>query len=98
MPRTFYSDYVQRCMRFYVRYSKPEFLNGVDKENWIACARALKSFSRWERYVLLAVYRNGDTLVNNVYRVSKKQSVEQEKVWGLIHKLEYRIAKERGLL
>lgn len=98
MPRTFYSDYVQHCVRFYVKYPEPDFLNDADRENWAACEKALKSFSKWARYILTEVYSSDDTLVDNVYRTSMQMGVKRDKVWRLIHKLERKIAEERGLI
>ena len=98
MSRSFYSGYVQHCMRFYVRCPKPVFYNDVGQQNWKACERALKGFSEWAKDVLTAVYSNGDTLADSVYQVSKNRGVEQDKVWKLIRKLERKVAKERGLI
>lgn len=42
--RTFYSEYVQHCMRFYARHANPKFRSDADKKNWFACDSALKGF------------------------------------------------------
>ena len=31
--RTFYSEYVQHCMRFYARHANPKFRSDADKKN-----------------------------------------------------------------
>lgn len=98
MSRTFYSDYVRHCMRFYVKYPEPVFYNDVGRHNWKACEKALKGFSEQEKRVLTEVYICGDTLVDNVFQVSEKQGVEPDIVWRIMHKLERKIAKERGLI
>ena len=43
--RTFYSEYVQHCMRFYARHTNPKFRSDADKKNWFACDSALKGFT-----------------------------------------------------
>lgn len=88
MPRTFYSDYVRRCMQFYVRYPEPFFRNDADRQNWEACERALKGFSKWAKYILTEVYNGDDTLADNVHQTSMQLGIKQDKVWRLIHKLE----------
>lgn len=62
MSRTFYSEYVNHCLRFYARHDRPKFHSEADKHNWAACDSALKSFSDNDRAMLLYIYREGDTL------------------------------------
>ena len=62
MSRTFYSEYVNHCLRFYARHDRPKFHSEADKHNWAACDSALKSFSDNDRAMLLYIYREGDTV------------------------------------
>lgn len=55
--RTFYSEYVQHCMRFYARHTNPKFRSDADKKNWFACDSALKGFTDKEQEMLLTIYR-----------------------------------------
>ena len=66
MSRAFYSDYVNHCLRFYARHLNPKFKSDVDKHNWVACDHALKGFSDSDRELLMEVYRDGDTIPDNV--------------------------------
>jgi hypothetical protein len=59
MSRTFYSEYVNHCLRFYARHERPKFHSEADKHNWAACDSALKSFSDNDRAMLLYIYREG---------------------------------------
>jgi len=96
--KTFYSDYVQHCMRFFARYTRPKFRSNADKENWNACASAIKGFTDFEQDILLNVYSEGDTIPDNIYRISEDRSIKQETIWKIVNTLERRIAKRRGLL
>ena len=96
--KNFYSDYIQHCMRFYARYPHPKFRTDADKQNWEACDHALKSFDKEEREMLLTIYREGDTIADNVYKMSLDMSIKQDSIWKLLHELERKIAKRRGLL
>jgi hypothetical protein len=78
--RTFYSEYVQHCMKFYARHPNPKFKSSADKLNWNACEAALKGFTAQEQDILLNVYTEGDTIPNNVYKVSIENSVAQNTV------------------
>lgn len=98
MARAFYSQYVNHCLRFYARYQKPKFYNEVDKRNWIVCKDVLEDFSEQDRELLLTIYRNRDTVEDNVYQMSKDKGISQDTIWKLINELEYKIAKRRGLL
>lgn len=97
--RTFYSEYVTHCLRFYSRYPKPNhFRTEADKKNWQASDNALKGFSDSDREMLIAIYREGDTIPDNVYQMAKKLNVKQDNIWKLITELERKVAKRRGLL
>ena len=98
MSRAFYSEFVSHCLRFYARYEDRIYNSEAEKHNWIACHMALKSFTKAERKKLLTIYKEGDTIPNNVYQVSKKSGVHQDVIWGLVRECEKRVAKYRGLL
>lgn len=96
--RTFYAEYVQHCLRFYTRYPNPEFRSDTDKQNWNACDRAMKDFTDKERDILMTVYREGDTISDNVYKVSVDRNMKQDTIWNLTNRLERKVATYRGLL
>ncbi len=98
MARTFYSEYVNHCLRFYARHPIPKFHSDADKENWIACDKAIKAFPEKERNLLISIYSEGDTIPDTVYRISKKNGIGQDTIWKLIGELERKVAKRRGLL
>lgn len=96
--RTFYSDYTQHAMRFYARHINPKFRSDADKQNWYACDSALKGFTVTEIDILLTVYREGDTLADNIYKVSVDRNIKQDTIWKLVNELERKIAKRRNLI
>lgn len=96
--RTYYSDYIQHCMRFYARHPNPKFRSDADKQNWYACEHALKGFTDADRDILLFIYREGDTIPGNVHRVSVQKNIKQDKIWALVNELEHKIAKRRSLI
>lgn len=98
MSRSFYSEYVNHCMRFYARHPKAKFHSEADKHNWVACEDALNTFSDSDREMLLTIYREGDTIPDNIYQMAKSKGVSQDGIWKLVNELERKIAKRRGLL
>lgn len=98
MARTFYSEYVNHCLRFYARHPNPVFHSEVDKNNWLACEKALKKFSDENREMLLSIYSDGDTVPDKVYRISKEKKIKQDSIWKLINELERKVAKSRSLI
>lgn len=96
--RTFYSEYVQHCMRFYARHPRPKFRSDADKQNWNACDNALKGFTDKERDILMTVYREGGTIPDNVYKLSVDRNIKQDTIWKLINELERKVAKRRNLI
>lgn len=98
MARAFYSEYVNHCLRFYARHTKPQFRSAADKNNWLACDNALKSFTDSESEMLLTIYREGDTIPDNVYQMAKSKGIKQDSIWKMVNELERKVAKRRGLL
>lgn len=98
MPRTFYSDYVNHCLRFYARYPKPIFYNEVDKNNWQACDKALTEFTEDDRKMLLGIYADGDTIADNVYKIATERNIKQDSIWKLLNNLEHKVAESRKLI
>lgn len=98
MIRPYYSDYVTHCMNFYARYPNPTFRTEIDKLNWKACDYAIRKFSPVDREILLSIYRERDSLADNVYEISVSLKVNQDKVWSLISELERNVAKRRKLI
>lgn len=98
MARAFYSQYVNHCLRFYARHSNPKFHSESDKHNWAACDNALKDFSDSDREMLLTIYREGDTIQDNIYQMAKSKGISQDTIWKLVNELERKVAKRRGLL
>lgn len=98
MSNTFYSQYVDHCLRFYVRHSNPKFYRESDKNNWIACDTALKEFSDNEKEIFFIIYKDGNVLSDNIYHVARCKGVSQDVIWKSVNELRCKIAKKRGLL
>lgn len=99
MSKTYYSEYVNHCLRFYVRHGEQSsFRSEADKLNWFACDNAFKSFSAKDRELLMSVYKNGDTLSDGVYKTALSAGINQLSIWRLIKDVERKVAKRRGLL
>lgn len=98
MSKNTYSTYIRHCLRFYARYDEPIFQSRADKKNWLACDRVLKRFSDKEREILIAVYKENDTLADNVYQIAKQKHIKQSRIWNMIDNLEREVAICRGLL
>jgi hypothetical protein len=96
--RKYYSEFVGHWIRYYARHPHPQFHTDVEKENWVAVANALKKFSESDKKMLLDVYRNTDTMPNNVYQVAKRYHIDQRKLWKLMLELENKTARYRRLI
>lgn len=96
--KLYYSEFVNHCLRFYVRYPSPRFRTDVEKKNWNACDLAFKSFSDSDKELLTNLYSDSDTMSDNVYQLAKRNNISQDAIWKLIGELERKVAKRRGLL
>lgn len=100
MNKPFYSDYVRHALRFYSRYCAimPYFKSDADKQNWIACNKAIQEYSERDKDILVAVYGGYDTLADNVYESANKHRINQNIIWDMMKEFERKVAKKRGLL
>ena len=99
MIKTYCTDYIRHCLRFYTRYNQPKsFSTQADRKNWYACHTVMEQLDKGDRELLYEVYRNGDTIPDNIYRLAKGQGIPQDDIWKLVANLEYRIAQRRGLI
>lgn len=101
--RPYYAEFVKHCMKFFAKtYSRgegiPSFKSEVDRKNWFACYLTFQRYSEADQETLLYVYGSGDTMADNIYAVSKKQNINQDKIWNLVGEFERKVAKRRGLL
>lgn len=92
-----YTDYVRHCLRFYARYNNPNYYSEEDKIDWKACDDAFKTLSDNDKTIAFAVYGNRDTLADNVYEYCTKNDIEQSVIMDLMCKIEFMVAKQRGL-
>ncbi len=97
MARAHYTEYVNHCMRFYTRHARPAE-QSADALNWLSCEKALAAFSPEEQDILTFVYREKDTIPDNVFAIAKEKGIKQNRVWGMMMALELKIAKIRGLI
>lgn len=98
MRRNYYSDYVEHCLRYYARNQEPTFTSYTQGKNWIACDIAINALHPKHREIVLAVFRSGDTVQDNVYQCSKEYGMKQDDVWKIVNATMVAIAKERGLI
>lgn len=84
-------------MRFYARHQNPTFRSDVDKQNWLVCDSALKELGDKDQELILAIYRERDTIPDNIYSISIAQNINQDAIWKLVNDFEYKVAKKRGL-
>ena len=96
--KTYYSEYVQHCMRFYARHPHPIFRSNADKENWNACNVVMRNYNPTEHEIIMYIYREGDTIPDNIYKISKEKNIKQDTIWKLVNELEHKIAKRRHLI
>ena len=102
--RPHYAEFSKHAMRYYVRSvinsssQCPRFKTESDKKNWYACQSALTTFPAEDRDLLLRMYITRDNMPQNIYDLSKKENIKQDRLWGLVNDFERVFAKKRGLI
>ena len=98
MSKPYYSDYITHMLRYYARNDKKYSDNEISKLNWSACDSVLKTLPTKDRSIIMEVYWEKDTLVDNIYQVSRQNGIPQNNIWTLVRSVEAKIAKVRGLI
>lgn len=98
MRKELYTDYVRHALRYYIRTEKPYFRTKADFENWLASEAALNNCSAFERKILHELYSRNDALPCTVDQCAARYSINVNRIWGMITKLERNVAKHRGLI
>lgn len=101
MAKPFYADYINHCLRFYVRNENFNIVclaNDIDKQKWVAVDRVLRKLPEEDRSIIMEVYSGEAPLLDNVKRTSKNFEISETTVWTLISKVTKQIAKERRMI
>jgi hypothetical protein len=101
MSKTYYSEYINHILRFYIRHQNDKnlrFKTYAEKDNFISAQKVVSKLSNDEQKYINDIYMQGDTLADNIYKTSEKMNIEQFKLWTIVSKVSNQIAKERNLI
>ena len=97
--KTFYSEYAQHAMKFYINYPNlTEFRSEMDRENWEACRDALKVFDEHDKELILSIYGRKEIISVAVRQTGAQFGVSEFVLWKLVKDFEHGFAKRRGLI
>ena len=99
MKRTlYYTDYVRHCLRFYVAHDHlTQFRNDIDKQDWTACRDVFRRLPQDDQITLKRIYQSRGTFEDTIYEEAKRLRVPQGEIWDFTKRIEYAVAKQRGL-
>lgn len=98
MGKSYYTDYVRHCLRYYTRNDFEPNASKAEKINWICCDDVFKELGPKEREILKHIYREKDTMADNVFNICKTLGLEQNQIWASIRDLERLVAESRTLI
>ena len=100
--RRHYSECVRYFLSQYISTldigTTPQFKNEAEKTNWLACHQVLATLDPHDLKLVCTIYRKGDTVADNIYRLASARRVSQGYYWKLVDDIEYKIAQKRGLI
>lgn len=100
MNRSFYSEYAQHALRFYVRYTDVDLktVRDADALNWACCERAVQRLGDDERLIVTLAYQSSEPMADTIKRITQEYGVSDKSVWRLLRRVEQMFAAERGLI
>ena len=100
--KRWYSDCVRHYLMLYLSDMEvgtpPKFKNTIEKEDWMACHSVMSALDPEDAQLVTEMYRRGDTLADNIYKLATARKTSQRTYWNLADDIEYKIAKKRGLI
>ena len=97
-----YSDCVRHYLMLYLSDMEvgtpPKFKNTIEKDDWMACHSVMSALDQEDAQLVTEMYRRGDTLADNIYKLATARKTSQRTYWNLADDIEYKIAKKRGLI
>lgn len=96
--KLFYTEYVNHCIRTFLRYEYKDLKTDIDRKNWNCVDQVLKRYSDTDFDIILEVFREGYDIKNIVQTAADSRHMSNAMIWKVIHSVEKEIAKERGLL
>lgn len=97
MSKAFYSDFSEHCLRFYMRHTDPIFKGEADRRNYEVCEEVLENLTDGDREFITFIFSEGDTIADNIYKLSTVKSIPQDRIWKLVNDVEKKIAILRGI-
>lgn len=98
MAKSYCTDYVRHCLRFYSRYqTEPQFRTDIDEMNWRSAETVVTALPQEQKEIVIAIYGCKDTIADTIFNLAKEREMEQEELWGLVRKVEQDVATERKL-
>jgi hypothetical protein len=76
----------------------PRFDTEIDRTNWLSCHEVVSKLSASDQRLVQKLYGPGDTLSDKVYGIAQARRMSQGPLWKLIDDIEYKIAKQRGMI
>lgn len=96
--KSYYTEYVNHCLRHYFRHPLPISDNKAEIDNWNACKRACDTLKSSENDLLEEIYTCKERVADGVYQTARRHNIKYNDLWDLMHKAEKLVAIERGLL
>lgn len=95
---TFYEQYVNHMLRFYIRNPVCMSKETPDVTNYLAVMQVFTELSEPEKQTLTAVYTKNGNLANIIHCHCRQNKIPPKDVWGLVNRVTRRVAEERGLV
>ena len=102
--RPHYAEYVKHALRFYTKSridaspEQPRFKTVADELNWNACHDVLSAYPDEQRNMFDTLYSGTAPMPEAIAKIAWLTGTAQNHVWVMVHDLEKKIAKRRGLI
>ena len=98
MGKSYYSDFVNHCLRFYCRYPDITDCDQADRANWSAAMKAVTALPTAQQPIITEVYSSKLTMNEAVCRAARVHGATLDEVWQMVKAVERKTAELRGLV
>ena len=98
-----YANTAVHLWRFYFRYRQrdPNRMGSANRQNWLACDRAIREFNEDETRILYDYFMSGFGDYEDMRAVrecAERYRMANTDVWDIIKRANYSVTVERGLM
>ena len=96
--KRWYTDFSRHYLRFFCRYSNPDFRKDEDEARYAACGTVIDSLNSEQAEIVKYLFAQKDHMDKNVENCAVEKGITTDEVYTVLFDVERAVAKEMNLI